>query len=82
MPSLLSRALAHTQPLTPSPMHEMLVQGVTHLTLTYLRLQVPKKARATLEPLFYGRHMAWDEQARTCHCAAMEPLGRCARVAM
>ena len=51
-------------------------------TFTCLELQLPQIARATVKPLVHGVTETQGEQARTCHWAAMEPLGRCASVAM
>ena len=63
-------------------MHEQVVQGITRFTLTCLRLQLPQNARATVKPLVHGAIGTQGKQARTCHWAAMDPLGRCASVAM
>ena len=51
-------------------------------TFTCLELQLPQNARAVTTPPDHGMIGVREEQACTCHWAAMEPLGRCASVAM
>ena len=52
------------------------------LTLTCLELRLSENARHTAKPLVHGRVEAQEQHSRTCHCAATEPLGRWASVAM
>ena len=75
-------ALAHMQTLMLNLLHELLVQGVYAVHIDLPGLQLSQNARANVKPLGHGVIETQSKQARTCHWAAMEPLGRCASVAM